>query len=98
MDLKAVQKCATNAKIVCLNPFTLEDVLKDILSTGEAIGTQAHAQQQVARLQARIDQAVATAKAHTNGHRLKVRSQDSPLPFSHAVPSCAHTSSRYKAV
>lgn len=73
MDLKAVQRCATEARIVCLNPFKLSDVLEDILSVGEAIGTQTYAQNMVAGLQARIDKAVATAKAHTNGHRPKVR-------------------------
>ena len=72
MDLKAVQRCATEARIVCLNPFTLQDVLEDVLSVGEAIGTQSHAKQAVAALQARIDKVVATARAHTNGHRPKV--------------------------
>ena len=32
MDLKAVQRCVTEARIVCLNPFKLSDVLEDILS------------------------------------------------------------------
>ena len=31
VDLKAVQRCANGASIVSLNPFTIQDVMEDIL-------------------------------------------------------------------
>ena len=72
VDLKAVQRCAAGARVVSLNPFTVQDMLGDILRCGEAMHTERQAQAAVARLQARIDRAAAAARGRGNGCRLRV--------------------------
>lgn len=55
VDLSAVQRaCDGSAKIICLNPFTLEDVLEDVIRTGKAMATEERAAYEVAALRERI--------------------------------------------
>ncbi|KAJ1482159.1 hypothetical protein T484DRAFT_1898261 [Baffinella frigidus] len=49
-------------RVVALNPADLEDVLADLAKVGEAVGMQAEAEAARAKLQARVDAAVADAK------------------------------------
>ena len=63
VDLSAVEK-ETNgsAAIVCLNPFTMSNVLEDVLRVGKAIGTEKHAQAEIDKLSQRIKAATTLAK------------------------------------
>ena len=77
MDLSAVEKATDgSAQIVCLNPFTVQDVLDDVLRVGKALGTEQHAQAEVDKLSQRITAATSLATECSAGHAepLKVHS------------------------
>ncbi|KAF5835689.1 hypothetical protein DUNSADRAFT_7017 [Dunaliella salina] len=67
IDLVTVERILRKAKfepppkIVILNPFSIEDVLHDMLSVGSAIGLEAQSKAAVEKLQARIQAASSLA-------------------------------------
>lgn len=55
VDLSAVQRAVGDtAEIVCLNPFTVGDVLEDVMRVANALGTQQRAQAEVDELSRRL--------------------------------------------
>lgn len=71
---RVCQKMGNNPKIVSLNPFTLEDVLDDIVTVGVATGREGSALRAVEGLKSRIAAAskVGEDAASQRGRQLKV--------------------------
>mmetsp|Transcript_35584 Transcript_35584/g.83159 ORF Transcript_35584/g.83159 Transcript_35584/m.83159 type:complete len:430 (+) Transcript_35584:84-1373(+) len=70
IDLPTVEKAALQMdpqpRVVSLNPLCLEDVLRNLIQLGDAVGLQAEAEQALARLQSRaaaVDRLVEEASA-----------------------------------
>ena len=82
-----IEATGCQARVLCLNPTSLEGILQDIRQIGEASRRLPEAEALVASLQARID-AVATAVADVQGRPrvLCLEWLDPPLPAGHWLP------------
>ncbi|KAK9806632.1 hypothetical protein WJX73_002587 [Symbiochloris irregularis] len=84
VDLSTVQRAVSDSvQILCLNPFTLEDVLADIRRVGTALHTESRAETSARKLEHRIDVACKLAAARSAGVRPKV---DPLFPGGHWTP------------
>ncbi len=83
----AVQKLSPAPRIISLNPRSLEDVLTDILTVGDATGCRQRAEELVARLRDRVEQIRAPAQSSASRPRvLCLEWLDPPYCGGHWIP------------
>lgn len=82
----ALRKLSPPPRVISLNPRSLEDVLNDILTLGEATGRRARAEELVGRLRDRIERIRASAQSGPKPRALCLEWLDPPYCGGHWIP------------
>lgn len=94
----ALRKLNPPPRVISLNPKSLEDILNDILTVGEATGRRARAEELVDRLRAQIERIRASAQSGPRPRALCLEWLDPPYCGGHWIPEMVDTAGGFDLV